>query len=527
MIRFPDAVRLETGGRGWVRLDPADGGWAFPHGGIRLEFAAAAGGNSFAVKVSSPSEALSRIQLSWKHAFPAETAYLGDAFERGYGDLGFEPLRPDRILPWYFIAAAPGLAECYGVMTGPNALCHWQVNDTAIDLWMDIRNGTYPIELGERELEAATVVFAQHEGVEPFEAAAAFCRAMCPRPRLPAEPVHGGNDWYYAYGNNSAELIAEHAELVALLSQGNAVRPFMVIDNGWQPEHAADYNGGPWDRGNVKFGSMAEIAGRIKELGVRPGIWFRPLLVREAGDRKRVLHADLRKGEYVLDPSDPEVLRRIGEDVSRIVGWGYELIKHDFTTVDLFGRWGFQMDLRYTDKEIRFCDKSKTTAQIIKAFYQTIREHAGKAYIIGCNTIGHLAAGIFELQRTGDDTSGKEFARTRKMGVNTLAFRMPQHQAFYLADADCVGIAADIPWEQNREWLKAVAHSGTPLFISCNPRELTEAMRADLREAFALAATPQPSAVPLDWLSTGTPSLWRTARGVVRYEWYGYPRAFE
>jgi len=40
------------------------------------------------------------------------------------------------------------------------------------------------------------------------------------------------------------------------------------------------------------------------------------------------------------------------------------------------------------------------------------------------------------------------------MGVNTLAFRLAQHNAFYMVDADCVGILGDnIPWEKNRQWL--------------------------------------------------------------------------
>ena len=44
------------------------------------------------------------------------------------------------------------------------------------------------------------------------------------------------------------------------------------------------------------------------------------------------------------------------------------------------------------------------------------------------------------LNRTGDDTSGRIWERTRRMGVNTLAFRLPQHNTFYHIDADCVGI---------------------------------------------------------------------------------------
>ena len=64
--------------------------------------------------------------------------------------------------------------------------------------------------------------------------------------------------------------------------------------------------------------------------------------------------------------------------------------------------------------------------------------------ILGCNTIGHLAAGLAHINRTGDDTSGKEWERVRKYGVNTLAFRMLHHGAFYEADADCAALTSEL-----------------------------------------------------------------------------------
>ena len=86
--------------------------------------------------------------------------------------------------------------------------------------------------------------------------------------------------------------------------------------------------------------------------------------------------------------------------------------------------------------------------------YYSVRESAGDMYVIGCNTMSHLAAGVFELNRIGDDTSGKEWARTRKMGVNTLGFRMAQHDIFYAADGDCVGLTSEVPWGKSKQWMQ-------------------------------------------------------------------------
>src|SRR5258708_39259378 len=80
---------------------------------------------------------------------------------------------------------------------------------------------------------------------------------------------------------------------------------------------------------------------------------------------------------------------------------------------------------------------TRTTAEVIDELYRTIRQAAGDGGVIGCNTVSHLSAGHFELCRVGDDTRGAEWSRTRKIGVNTLAFRGGQPGAFYVADSGC------------------------------------------------------------------------------------------
>jgi alpha-galactosidase len=199
-------------------------------------------------------------------------------------------------------------------------------------------------------------------------------------------------------------------------------------------------------------------------------------------------------------------------------------VKHDFSTYDIFWKWGFDFGdapAAMTKEEWHFADKSRTTAEIIKALYGAMREAAGEdMLLLGCNTIGHLGAGYFEIQRTGDDTSGIEWERTRKMGINTLAFRMAQHDALFAVDADCVGLTNDIPWELNGQWLDLLARSGTPLFVSADPQALGNEQKTALREAFELAARPQPVAEPLDWLQTTCPTKWRIGDEIQQYDWF-------
>ena len=163
------------------------------------------------------------------------------------------------------------------------------------------------------------------------------------------------------------------------------------------------------------------------------------------------------------------------------------------------------MGTRLTNGSWRFHDHTKTTAELIVRFYEVIHEAAKRedrqdVLILGCNCIGHLGAGLMQGNRTGDDTSGVEWERTRKMGINTLAFRMLQQGTFYGADADCVGITEHIDWNKNRQWMEVLAESGTPIFCigktGISERESEGRVKRSIPEG--ITAAPGSSAAGLD-----------------------------
>jgi alpha-galactosidase len=264
-------------------------------------------------------------------------------------------------------------------------------------------------------------------------------------------------------------------------------------------------------------------------------LWIRPLQA-PAGTadtlllpNERFAHAGNASPAY--DPTIPEALAYILDKVKEAVSWRYELIKHDYTTFELFGRWGFQMGAQVAIPGWTFHERSKTNAEIVRELYTNIRRAAGETILIGCNTIGHLAAGLFEIQRTGDDTSGKEWERTRRMGVNTLAYRLPQHRTLFIMDADCVPITTATSWGKNKEWLDLIARSGTALFVSPEPQAIGGEQRQALKDAFQIAASEPTGARPSDWQLCTTPAEWefRTKAGVLerkRYDWYSLSGAW-
>lgn len=510
--RPPDAVTVQTAS-GEERLTSTGEEWR----GVAV-VTTERDDSALRVRLSAPTAAVLRVRLRWRGDTRATHLVLGDAWERAYGDLEWRGVVPDRAMPWYFAAYDGRATHAYGVRTAPKAFCFWLIDDDGISLVADVRSGGSALTLGPRVLDVCEVICrAGKEGESPFAALHAFCRDMCAGPRN-SPPVYGSNDWYWAYGKNSADSIRADAQRIVDLAPPGANRPFAVIDDGWQPEHDNKDHVGRWDRGNGKFGDMARVAADVVRAGARPGIWIRPLLAAlETPDTRR-----LPRDRRFLDPTVPDALGKIVEDISRLRDWGFQLVKHDYSTYDLFGRWGFQMGTALTKDGWSFAGgSSRTTAEVIGELYHQIRAAAGAALIVGCNTVSHLSAGVFDICRIGDDTSGTEWSRTRKMGVNTLAFRGLQHGAFYAADPDCVGVTSAVPWSFNRQWLDLVARSGTTLFVSLAADAMGREQVRDLRSALARAASSQPLGEPIDWQRTTWPTEWRLDGQDTKYDWVG------
>jgi alpha-galactosidase len=279
--------------------------------------------------------------------------------------------------------------------------------------------------------------------------------------------------WNNAYGKNTAKGILRDADLIASLAPAGNARPQVVIDDDWQDA--------------ARFPSMPDLASRIRSRNLHAGLWIRPLRLDRDVDASWLL-PDNRFGKasphmnLAFDPTVP-----------------YEL----------FGRWGSDMHGQVTTPGWHFHDRSRTNAEIVRDLYQGIRAAAGEhTTILGCNTVGHIAAGIFESQRIGDDTSGRDWERTRRYGVNTLAHRMAQHRTFSHVDPDIVAMTLAVNWRQTSQWMDVVARSGTSLFLSPDPVAITPEIKSTMRDAMTLSAQAG-EGFPVHPTSGTTPEVWQ------------------
>ncbi len=517
LLRQPDGVRVQGDGAEMMRTERHGARWVTAD----IEVTVTLGVRGTDVFLSAERTPVQRIHLRWTGAMSEDLAVLGDAWERSYGDLAWEPMRPERVLPWYCLVHAGERTEGFGVRTGAGAFAFWQVDAEGVSLWLDVRNGGVGVRPGQRVLQLASVVtYSSRKGESAFEAARQLCRAMAPdrplakvRAGQSVASIYGSNDWYYAYGRNTAEGILRDAELMGELAPTSGARPYTVVDDGYQDRR--------------RFPDMAMLAAQIQQRGVKPGVWVRPLRAA-VGTKAAILlpterwggRAD-RKDTMAFDPTNPEGRAAATAVVQEAAAWGFDLIKHDFTTYELLGAWGNEMGASPTRGDWHFYDRTRTNAEILTGLYQDIRGAAGEGrVVIGCNTVGHLSAGIFDGQRTGDDVSGRAWERTRRMGVNTLGFRLVQNGVFFATDADCVPITRAVPWERTREWLRAVAESGSVVLVSPEREAMGKEQKDAVREAFAMCVSSGLQSVPQDWLVSRTPEHW-SGRGERRFHWTG------
>jgi alpha-galactosidase len=505
LLRKPDSITAYTG---FEKTLPAGVAKAVIESELKVDSLV------LALSASTP---VAVVHVRWQFAVPTGMRVLGDAWERSYGELGWRSLVPERVLPWYFATFDGESCHSYGVKTDATALCFWQLDPEGVSLWLNVTNGGNGVELGQRRLTLATVVARRGAaGEDTHQAIAGLCRAMCARAARPLSPIYGTNDWNYSYGSSTAETILRDTEFIAEVSPSGGVRPFSVIDGGWV-------------EGTPAWPGMAQLAAGIRQRNVRPGIWIRPLEAPQDTPASLLLPA-ARFGEkkdrasaLAFDPTVPEALEKIRAKMQQAAGWGYEMVKHDFSTYDLLGQWGFEMGAQPTLPGWSLYDRSRTNAEVLAALYTMLRQAAGEHVVLdGCNTVGHLGQGIFDMQRTGDDTSGRHWERTRRMGINTLAFRLPQHGTFFTLDPDMVGITDAIPWELNRQLLDVLAHSGVATIVAPGPPARGREQRAAIREAFVIAAAGGAASRPLDALDNSTPERWQAmTTSEVRYRWSG------
>jgi alpha-galactosidase len=172
------------------------------------------------------------------------------------------------------------------------------------------------------------------------------------------------------------------------------------VDDGWQ-RHIGD-----WQVNDDFPSGMPALAGRIRDAGLRPGLWLAPFLAHEASQ----LCADhpewvLRDADgdpvpagwnwggrvHALDVTHPDALAHVVEVLCAAVGWGFDYLKLDFIYAGaLEGR--------------RHVDTERHTAY--RRAVEAIRDGVGDdVLLLACGAPVVPSLGVFDAIRIGPDVA--------------------------------------------------------------------------------------------------------------------------
>jgi alpha-galactosidase len=464
---------------------------------------------------------VTHLRVRWDVAIPEGLRYLCGAWESSDGDLEWRALVPDRQMPWYFLAYDGQRTHGVGVRTGAGAFCHWQVDPYGVDLWMDVRNGSRPVEPGDREVALASVVSRSgHVWELPFESARRFIGELDTGRIMPDQTVYGFALDLSQAGDWTLDQALRQSSLLSDLAENTANRPVCVVGRGLPDRgalRAADMRPGS------RIGEIAALAAGIAARGCRPGIWLHPLLSDDPALHPLCLHIEHvapEGGHRVLDPTHPEAMEMIRQAVTQAPGWGFEFVRYGDTILDLLYADGGHA-LSHGVPDCHFYDTARTTAEVLGKLYADIHDACGTGITVaGSGTVGHLACGHVHLQRLARSMGYVTWEATRSGPLGALAFRGFHHGALYAAEASPVRLDTGIPWSLNEQWLKLLSGSGTPCFVVPGRQTPSEAEQRAIRTSFGNASRPLPLAEPMDWLVNTCPGRWKLGTELATFDWF-------
>jgi hypothetical protein len=456
-----------------------------------------------------------------------DVTLLTDEWERCYGASEARALKSERefLSAWdvHLFEARNNLNFTASFYEIPNAKISFSIhrysNSADVDLIVkaDTHSGRRGVLLNSREtFTLSELVLLLMRGSPPVALehyAELIARRNGVRP--PAKIPIGWADWYFAYGTTDEEEALRNLDFVARELKDFGVEYF-EIDSAWQlgvettPPPDNVVAGGPWIP-NSKFPhGMKWFADRIREQGLKPGIWVRPFqMIDDAPERKA--HPDWFNEKGQMDFSHPEVQEWVRKLFTMLVDdWGYEYIKFDFPSFDLFNEWGPKLFEDHA-AHAELHDQTKTNIQAYRESLNVMRESAaGKAFLLACNSVMPLTLGLADSYRIGDDVG--DWGRTFKYGVKSVSARYYTNGIFWVNDPDCLVVREPFTLDEARMWASLIALSGGVVFISekvyALPPERLEIIKKVL-PGFMNEGKSYPVGRPIDLLDRQVPELWQ------------------
>ena len=92
---------------------------------------------------------MKELSLTWDFDTTVYTLALNETWGVALGNLCWQPVSQTKRSEWYFVLSDCEKTAAFGVKTGCNSFCQWQIEPDRITLIIDVKNGGEGIELTE------------------------------------------------------------------------------------------------------------------------------------------------------------------------------------------------------------------------------------------------------------------------------------------------------------------------------------------------------------------------------------------
>ena len=350
--------------------------------------------------------------------------------------------------------------------------------------------------------------------------------------KIPKDNLKGWSSWYYYYTRINPDIILQN---LSTIKSKKMNFDFIQIDDGYQKMV------GDWLDLTPSFnGRMKELADRIKDEGMIPGIWIAPFIAEKKSELVTtypdyVLRTEYGKPilggynpsweskiYYGLDITNPRFEEYIRNVIRTIVwDWGYKYLKLDF----MFGgciRGGNHNNYRLS------------RAEVLKYGLKIIREEAGKdAILAGCGMPLTPGIGTVNIMRVGPDTadywttlltagllhSGAMLGL--RNSIRNFSVRSFMNKKLWINDPDCLilrNVRTHYTKHERMTGINAIILAGGLLTLSDNLSELSYLNFAELNRIETVGRDCyQGETIPVDLMENEIPEIYFNTSGYLGF----------
>ncbi|MGH7952624.1 MAG: NPCBM/NEW2 domain-containing protein [Limisphaerales bacterium] len=289
-------------------------------------------------------------------------------------------------------------------------------------------------------------------------------------------PPSGWCTWYYYYNRINETEVKRNAKWIAENLKDYGAQ-YVQIDDGWQGGGGRE-GWRDWTTVNRDHfpDGMAELAGYIKSLGLKPGLWLAPhgqsnpqvvgnnpnvFLLRPDGASA----SDTWEGRFLVDPTTTETQTYLSDLFTRLSGWGYDYFKIDGQPI-VVNEYGSKKQFMKNPSDESAADLYRKTLDSIRAAIGPDR------YLLGCWGTPIEGAGIMNGSRTGGDVvlgwGGFQVALRATLSSYYL------HNIVWYCDPDVLLVRSPLTLDQARVWATLEGLTGQALMSSDRLMDLSE-----------------------------------------------------